>query len=210
MKKFLALCVLYVCTTSDVFAQPPPPPPEKVPLPPPAKVPEEVSEEEKKPIIADYEATMKHFKELTAGYASEETYKEVIFKTKDGKEKPFKELTDFEKHAFYLLQAQNISRHLQFLEQAWTEEFEKLSKEPEPKKEVGAKESEQIATAKDVKKYLGELLKMRKSHAAHYEQFTYKVFEKFKDDIPEESRKAYIKRMKEWHDTYKLIDRPKS
>jgi len=193
-KIFIASLLMFFAAIACSQDTPPPPPPA-----PPA--PFDLGDLfnlslPKKATLKDYKSTYDTYNMWSERFDDEELYKdlELVEKLSEEKKK-FSELSSFEKDIFYLLQADVISTHLLQLKIHWNEEHTTR---------VTAKTS---PTEKEISIYINKLERLRTTHAVRYEKKIEDVFEKHKNNLTEEEKKVYLKNVREWHDSEKLIKR---
>lgn len=165
-----------------------------------------------KPTIGDYVEALSNIKKWTEGFDNPEFYKDLKISKKDELlPTSFPDLKDFDKNMIYLWQGERVSNQLLQLETYWQDELKKLPDEKKPGnlekgKEPSAEVLKKEALRSDIEFYIETLHNVRKSHAVKFEEKAKAIFNKFKE-IPVEDSSSYFKRITEWHDKQKLIDR---
>jgi len=138
-------------------------------------------------------------------------YKNLSFKDADTKKvTKFTELSEMEKNLYYVYNAEQLSTRMSMFYFKWSFELAKIKyEEKQGKTRPATKNGNKIATKKDIEDHLARLDTLRKKHAVEFEKLIAKVFEKYKNEIPEKDRKTYSERIRKWHDSQKLIVRKK-
>ena len=192
------------------------------PFPQPGDNQKQEQKEKPAPIIADYKDAIEYYFEWSKNIDNPDFYKTLSFEIQDKKsqsKKPntiaFKDLPDLQKDVFYLKQAEECSNQLIHLEQAWSRVHSSLiAMSEDNKKSMAEKYKDKPAlkrppTENNVREFLDQILKIRKSHALKYEEIIVTIFTKHKDIIPATDRRHYSQRVHAWHDRQALIDRKK-
>jgi len=97
-----------------------------------------------------------------------------------------------------MMVTERLSLDMDETTKAWTESLEDLPDEADDENKVDKTQ---------VKKFIDDLMVVRKSTAEKYEKFVDGFFDEFKEKFTEEEIGLYKAKMKEWHDARKLIER---
>lgn len=162
------------------------------------------------PTLEDYEKALDIFtKKVKVAFDLDHWKNVELVNKKTSKKIKFSEFSEIDKHIFLLLEADRWTKETTILAKFWTEEVEKFNDPLHQLVPLGKIENpkQKAATQKDVEKYQKQLLDLRKSFALKYEAQVELVMKKFKDDIPQKERDDFLKKVREFHDKEKLIER---
>lgn len=209
MKYWFLLVVLLF--TSPLFAHPHHKAQEQKPGEPPPAPP---VIQDYKATIADYEESLLNAGKWVEGFDKPEFFKDLKIAKGEEPAKAFSELSDFEKSLLYLWQGERISNQLLQLHGYWKDELKKFpaddkSANYDPSKKLDEATLKKEALKGDVERYNNLVGELRKKHAQKFESIVASTFDKYKKEIPESERKAYLKRIQDWHDKQNLVDRSK-
>jgi hypothetical protein len=186
-----------LCIGGNSFAQDKKDPPK---TPPKLVVPAE--EKEELPTKKEYERALKHYGEWKEKFNNEDFWKNVtLTRVSDKKEFKIKDLDDFDKQGFFLNNLRRCSFEMKRLDGFWQEEVKQYTKTPPTQKDV--------PTVDELKKYIGDLTKLRKETAVVLEDFAGKFVKQFPDKITKEEGEQLLKSIRDYHDENKLIERKK-
>ena len=154
-------------------------------------------------------ATHENYKQAIATYND---YSDKIFKPEfiediqitdkqTKKVSKFTSLKPLEQRVFILVFAQEIGQQAKRLQDAWLNEIKKFDDKDY------TSENPKVAKKEDVLKYSNELLEVRKKFSSLFEKYVIKFIADFQNEITEDEKKIILKKVKEFHDLNKLVDR---
>jgi len=179
-------------------------------------------EEKVPPTNADYKDALSYYEEWSKNAQNPDFYKDLEMNVKGTtdpnkkpKEKPvkIKDLPVLQQDVFYLYQAEQCSNSLYHLERVWSLELSGLKSVPKKERESLAEKHKDITplkkppTVKDLETHIKNIVELRQRHAKRYETLAIGLFTKHKDEIPAKDRRAYMTRIRAWHDKQELIKR---
>lgn len=200
--KSLALMLALIATvflisgTGATYAQDKKDPPK---TPPKLVVPDE---KEELPTKKEYERALKHYGEWSKKFNDDDYWKAVtLTRVSDKKEFKVKDLAPFDKQGFFLNNLRRCTFEMKRLDGFWQEEVKQYTKTPPTQKDV--------PTVDELKKYIGDLTKLRKETAVTLEDFAGKFVKDFPDKITKEEGDQLLKAIRDFNDENKLIERKK-
>ena len=152
--------------------------------------------------LSDYKNELKTFSGAVKGLDSLDFFKKSFtFKNnKTGETKKFEEFGKFDQDMLRLTFMERIVRVLEVTENS-------LSGSVKTAEEGTAKDNE-VPKKDDLQKMIKEVQELRKTAAVKWEAHAEKVFKDWvPKEIPEKDRDVYLKRMKDYNDKNKLIER---
>ncbi len=154
-----------------------------------------------------YRSKYKSLTEWSEKVNNVDYYKEKFtFKDKKtGETKKLNELPKFEQQIFFLMMADQLTRKLGSTYEEWQEDFSQLGKS-EAKEDI-TDADDMVAQKQHVEKLLQRLLELRKKTAVKVEKITEEVFKTYSDKFTDQEKKLFLKKIKEYHDKNKLINR---
>lgn len=165
------------------------------------------------PAVEDYERVLDYFKTAAKESTDVKAWKgRELIHNFDKTKIEFDKLSNFDQHMYCMSRGFRINvMEMPDCFEVWSNELKKFDNPKYvPKKRDKIEDAKQNPAAKaDVEKYLKQLTELRKSSAVKYEKFVEKVFNDFKDEIPEKERGLYLKELRDFNDENKLIERKK-
>jgi hypothetical protein len=132
-----------------------------------------------------FESTLVKIKSTIENYQKDE-FHENLFKKEEEKKK-FKGLEDVDKRTYILIFGIEVAATLTSLSDVWEDEFKK------------AGDGSDIEASKaDVRKYIDELLVLRKENATKLEELATQLFKDFPDKFTKEEQEFTLKRLKDF------------
>ena len=198
--RILAACLLSAVLVTPVHSQDqeeptaPPQPPEQVTAP-------EV------PAANEYTEVLKRMEGWCERFDKLESYKDTVISQGEEKKK-FTELTPFEKNMFVIFSGQTCANQMMQLYNVWDVERQQLMRLEvlrQGGQAAAARQGE--VTSQQLADNLASLRKLQKGHAKRFETAIERIFEEFKEEIPEKDAKLYIQNVRKFHDRYDLIER---
>jgi len=157
------------------------------------------------PTMSEYHDALKAYGELVDEFDKEESYKDVEFKKiKDKKVILFQDLPELQRFVFILTRAEEITKNLSDLEEAWKAESAKVPSYPKQDALVEGL-TQRYPRASDMKNYLDQLRTLRKKMATKLEKACADGFEKHKSEVPAEEAKKYLDEIKDYHKKNQLV-----
>jgi len=162
------------------------------------------------PKVKDYLEALKNAENWSKNINSPEFYKDYeLENTKTKKTAKLKDLTDFERDLFYLLQAENLSKQLAGLNQAWAKEATTAPERYKATTKEDLEKTDRNPDKTDIEESIKKLTQIRKDHAVKFEKIMEDTLSKYTKEIPEKDAKLYQQQVKDFHDHHKLIERKK-
>jgi hypothetical protein len=157
------------------------------------------------PTMSEYHDALKAYGELVDEFDKEESYKDTEFKKiKDKKVVLFQDLPELQRFVFILTRAEEITKNLNALEEAWKAESAKVPSYPKQDALVEGL-TQRYPRVNDMKNYLDQLRTLRKKMATKLEKACADGFEKHKSEIPAEEAKKYLNEIKDFHKQNQLV-----
>lgn len=190
MTKFAAfILALSFCLTSQAQV-----PPKQDPVKPKVVV-EKTADLPTKP---EYDKALKHYTDWKTKFNDIDYWKDVtLTRVSDKKEFKLKDLSDYEKSSFYLSSLRRCGFEMTRLNGFWEGE---VKTPPTPTQEG-------VPTVEDLKKYIGQLTKLRKETAVSLEEYATKFVKDNSTKVTKEEGEQLLKAIKDYHDEQKLIER---
>lgn len=166
-----------------------------------AQIRVEIVAPEKKLTAKHFEGRLKYYSDWSDNLGVEAYFKDVELKHKEtGAVRKFVDLPAFEKAIFFVMSSEKLTVELEGLHIEWQRELERLK----------AKPPEEGPKADDVQKYVDSLVGLRKKTAARYEGLAEALFRDYKHRFTDEERERFPRKIREYHDANKLIERKKT
>lgn len=152
----------------------------------------------------DYELVLTKFKTVSNKLFDIESWKQFeIISKKNGQKNKFSILNNIEKKTFIIMLSQQITVDMAKMQSGWEHELD-LYKNPEYKSD-----NPKVSKPKDIEEFIRKLLIIRKKHAENIEKFTDEFVEEFKTEITEPEAKVMVNKIKQFHDSFNLVERKK-
>jgi len=166
--------------------------------------------EENRPKVKDYNDALKGTGDLHKNVNNPDYYKDFdLENTKTKKTAKLKDLSDFEKDIFYMVQAEKLTKQLAGLNYAWNKEKDVAPERAKDAKKEDLAKDDRLPDKTDIEEALAKLVQLRKDHAVKYEKIVEDTLKKHAKVIPEKDAKLYSQQVREFHDRQKLIERKK-
>lgn len=146
--------------------------------------------------IGDYKKKLVVYEKIAKNLYNENSYKVWKFKNKKtGTIKSLADFDEFDRKIFFLYASEKLTSDLEDLHEEWESDLKKV--------EETDKEDDAVT--------LGELIEdlqaLRKTIAKHYENYIEKLHKDYADKFTNEDKKFQLKKVREYHDKHKLIER---
>ena len=148
----------------------------------------------------NYKDTLGMYKNLSTKIFDKKYQEEIQYiDKKTNKKSNFMTLSPLQRATFVSVVIQQINQESKKMQKAWENELDK---------KFTSKNTDAVKKD-DVIGYSKELLQIRKELASNYEKYIDKMFDEFKEEIKDDERKVMKKRIRDFHDENKLLDRRK-
>lgn len=197
--RIFAGCLFCVVLATSTYAQD-----QDAPPPPPTSEPEVIPEI---PAAEEYAKTLKQLEDWCEKFDNIESYKDTLI-TQGEEENKFVDLSPLEQNLFVIFSGQTCANQMMRLYNVWEIERKQLL-QLEVLRQGGeaAEAREGEVTSQQLAENLQSLRKLQKSHANKFEATVKKIFEEFKEEIPEKDAKLYLQNVQNFHNRYGLVDR---
>lgn len=165
-------------------------------------LPPKGDKEDDLPVKPDYEHALKRYTEWEKKFNDADYWKNVtLTRVSDKKEFKIKDLPDYDRQSFYLSNLQRLTFELTKLDGFWQNELKKYTLVPPT--------HEGAPTLDELKGYIEDLTKLRKKTATTLENYAEKFTKDYADKLTKDEVKELLKKIKDFHDENKLIERKK-
>lgn len=131
--------------------------------------------------------------------ASEKFYENLEFTNNKTKEKKkFSDFSEVDRAVYILMQTDVLSHEMEDLYNKWKEELKTAEETPSDENE---------ASKKDVTAYMEKLMELRIKNAEKVESLVANLFKKWPDKFTKDEQEYITKKIKEYHDKEKLVER---
>lgn len=160
--------------------------------------------DEPKATTDDYQSYIKKYEQISEKLFDKMYWDNFeIINKKTNKNSKFNSLSEIEKKTFIIALAQQVSTEMAKIQNSWENELD-LYKNPEYKSS-----NPKVCKPPEIEVFIRKIVDSRKKMATKFEEFISQYCKEFEKEVTEPELKILSKKIKEYHDSFNLVQRKK-